>query len=142
MKKHTRPILGIHPLESRDVPATMSVVDVDGDLVTIATSKGTDAQLTAVVNLVAGGVPGGKAITAISLANDSAFDGTNLTVTAKPGPLGGDGLVNVGQVIAIGLDLGTVTIDGGLISSFNAGKNTPASTVKAINAHSVSGGSV
>jgi hypothetical protein len=133
---------GFERLESRDVPGTLSTIDVDGDLVTIATSKGTDAQLAAVLSLAASGVPGGQRIDVINLAGNAVFDGTNLTVTAKRGPLGGDGLVNVGQVLAAGLDLGTVTIDGGLIFTFKAGKNTPASTVKAINVHSVSGTNV
>jgi hypothetical protein len=129
----------IERLESRDVPASMSIVDVDGDLVTVKTSKGTDAQLTAVVTLAASGVPGGKAINGINLGSNAVFDGTDLAVTAKPGPLGGDGLVNVFGINATNLDLGTVTIDGGLTGYVTVGKNTPISKVKAINVRSAFG---
>src|SRR4029434_7524874 len=42
------------------------------------------------------------------------FIGANLTVIAKRGPTGGDGLVNIGTLDARGVTLGKVTIDGDL----------------------------
>jgi hypothetical protein len=108
----------LEALEARIAPAKLlTLVDVDGDLITITTSKGTDAQLAAVVSTSspAGAVTGGVQINAINLQNNAAaFDGTDLTVTAKPGPLGGNGLVNVSTINATGLSLGTVTIKGDL----------------------------
>lgn len=129
----------IERFESRDVPGVLNLVDVDGDLVTVATTKGNDAQLASAVVRIPAGVPGGQKIFQINLFANAVFDTADLTVTAKPGPLGGDGLVNVGDINAAGLDLGTVTIDGGMTGPVSAGKNTPESTVKAINAHFVSG---
>jgi hypothetical protein len=132
-------------LESRIAPAKLlSLVDVDGDLISITTTKGTDAQLLAVVSKTnpAGAVPGGVAISEINLADNlAAFDGASITVTARRGPLGGDGLVNVGAIIAAGLDLGSVTVKGDLAELY-AGKNTPASKVAAISVNSATGSPV
>ena len=127
----------IEPLESRIAPATLSLIDVDGDLVSIVTSKGTNAQLATAVTLSAAGVPGGMSIDTINLASNVVFDGTDLAVSGKVGPLGGDGFVNVGKIDATGLDLGVVKIGGALTDAFKAGKNTPASTVQKIDAHAV-----
>lgn len=131
----------IEPLEARIAPAAvLTLTDVDGDLVTIKTSKGTNADLAAVVttSMPAGSVPGGVAIDTINLAANAIFDGTNLSVTAKPGPLGGDGLVNVASITALGLDLGTVKI-GGDLQNLDAGKNSVASRIKTIDVQSTSG---
>jgi len=132
----------IEVLETRIAPAKLlTLVDVDGDLITITTTKGTDADLLAAVttSTPAGAVPGGVFINVINLgANAAAFDGTSITITAKRGPLGGDGLVNVGTIVATGLDLGTVTVKGDLFD-IDAGKNTPGSKVAAINVDSTTG---
>src|SRR5688572_23147167 len=132
----------IEPLEARIAPARLSLIDVDGDLITITTTKGTDAELDAAVSsfAVAGAVPGGETIDTINLTGD--FDGTSLSVTAKRGPLGGDGLVNVNVISAFGLDLGTVTVKGNL-ADLDAGKiGIPASKIVAINVHSARGNSI
>ena len=77
----------------------------------------------------------------ISLGNNPVFDGTNLSITAQPGPLGGDGLVNVGHSSAINMDLGTVTVKGNL-QDLDAGKNALTSNIQAINVNSTSGTAV
>ena len=110
----------IEPLESRIAPAAVfTFTDVDGDRVTIATSKGTNAQLAAILTHPAVGL--GEELQRIDFSLDAAtFAGTNLTVTATRTALGGDGLANVGFIDAgagdggAALDLGLVVIRGDL----------------------------
>ena len=139
--KYSPDYAGIELLESRIAPAAMvHFIDVDGDAVTIKTSKGTTADLMAVVmtSVPPGAVPGGVQIDNISLTFIAVFDGTDLSVTAKPGPLGGDGLVNVAIINATSQNLGTVTVQGDL-RTLAAGKNLPGSKIKTINVNSTSG---
>jgi hypothetical protein len=133
----------VEALESRIAPAAVfTFTDVDGDAVTVKTSKGSNADLAAVIttSTPAGSVAGGLKLDTINLAMNPVFDGTDLSVTAKPGPLGGDGLVNVARIGAIGLDLGVVKIGGDLVD-FDAGKNSPASKIKGIDLQTTSGAS-
>jgi hypothetical protein len=112
MKTHS-----IEPLESRVAPAAIvTFTDVDGDLVTVKTSKGSEILLQSVLTLAdePGGVAGGKELQTINLGANGLFQGTSLTVTAKRTSLGGDGLVNVGYVNATNLDLAAVRITGDL----------------------------
>jgi hypothetical protein len=110
-------------LESRIAPAavfvnarTAAYDDVDGDHVTVSFSKsiltdGAGGNVTSVVQVNAGGQ-----LTTIDLTGVLA-SGTNITVTAKPGPTGGDGLANVGYIkasAAHGQALGVVKITGDL----------------------------
>jgi hypothetical protein len=126
--------MNIEPLESRIAPATFTYADVDGDFVTIKTSKGTDAQLAVIITpfLVASGL--GMELQEINFsAGASTFAGTTLSVTAKRTSTGGDGLVNVGYIDATdtdggnALDLGVVTIKGDL-GRINAGDATTATS--------------
>jgi len=88
--------------------------DLDGDLITMTVSKGT---LTADnFRMIAG--TNGSALAKLSL--DATFAGADIIVTAKPGPTGGDGLVNLGRIIVNGADLGNVTIPG-TIAEIDAG---------------------
>jgi hypothetical protein len=109
------------PLESRIAPAAVfTFKDVDFDDVTIRTSKGTNAQLAAIVTLAASGA--GQQLQKIDFSTDAAtFAGTDLTITARRAGAGiGDGLVNVGAIDATGanggtaLDLGAISIRGDL----------------------------
>jgi len=90
--------------------------DWDGDLVTIKTSKGTlDAaqfKLSSPNPLTGGAHLIYADFTAATTGNE--FIGAGLTVTAKRGPTGGDGLVNVGTLDARGVVLSKVSIDGDL----------------------------
>src|SRR4030095_7902060 len=96
--------------------AVVTFTDVDGDLVTVTTSKGSDSLLQSVLTLVdeTGGVAGGKELQTINLGANGLFQGTSLTVTARRTSLGGDGFVNVGYVNATNLDLAAVRITGDL----------------------------
>lgn len=126
--------MNIEPLESRIAPAALfKFIDVDGDAVTLTTSKGTNADLAAIVTVVDEGI--GKELQRIDFSlNASVFAGTNLTITAKRTAAGGDGLVNVGFIDAsdtaggTALDLGTISIRGdlGRIEAGDASTGTTA----------------
>ncbi|HEV7402118.1 MAG TPA: autotransporter-associated beta strand repeat-containing protein [Chthoniobacteraceae bacterium] len=91
---------------------SITYTDGDGDLVTIKTT--TKATFTAdeFTLVPLGGAIGGSTLAEIDLG--VAFKNLPLTITAKRGPLGGDGFVNVGYVNAAGVDLGAVSIAGDL----------------------------
>jgi hypothetical protein len=123
-------------LEVRVVPAaTFTYFDLDGDKVTITTSKGADADLAApgVLNFDTGDPNINRQLRLIDLSLNPVFAGTNLSITAKRDPVrGGDGLVAVGRIDAadeggdagdIALDLGVVTIEGDL-GNIDCGTNT------------------
>ncbi|MHA3772499.1 beta strand repeat-containing protein [Verrucomicrobiota bacterium sgz303538] len=100
----------VEPLEARIAPATLTFVDIDGDEVTITTSKGSNADLAAAVNpfLVDSGA--GKQLQKIDLASNPVFHGTNLSITAQSGALLSS--VDVGYIDATGIDLGKVIVHG------------------------------
>jgi hypothetical protein len=86
--------------------------DWDGDLVTIKATKGTldraQFKLSAPNPLT-----GGSHLIYANFTNPE-FAKANLTLTAKRGPTGGDGLINVGTLDARGVTLGRVSVDGDL----------------------------
>jgi hypothetical protein len=111
------------PLEARIAPAAVfTYTDIDGDDVTIKTSKGTNADLQAMGVLFFSDVDPThpRQLQTIDLSSNAVFAGTSLSVMAKRSATnGGDGRVNVGYIDAFGpagvdLDLGTVVIDGDL----------------------------
>ncbi len=114
----------IEPLEARIAPAAVfTYIDVDGDLVTIKTSKGNNNQLADIVVpfLSSEGVPNGQELQQIDFSmNAAVFKGTDLSVTAVRSNGAGDGRVNVGYIDATSpddgasLDLGNVKISGDL----------------------------
>lgn len=104
-------------LEPRRVMASFSFADVDGDLVTVQTSHGTDGMLRSALTLVRVGADRFQ-LTKVAL-NDPAFAGTQLTITARSGASRGDGQVNVG-LITSNFDLGSITV-GGDLASLRAG---------------------
>ena len=122
-------------LESRIAPAAVyHFTDIDGDQVTISTSHGTNAQLATAVHLVSAGALGGYLLTELDLSSQPAiFNGTDLTITAHRGPLGGDGLTTLDDLHATGLDLGNVSVQGTLVA-LEAGKNAINSHVGSITA--------
>lgn len=132
--KSNRSNSAIESLETRIAPAGIfTFQDVDGDAVTIKTSKGTNAQLEAVLFLVDAGI--GKQLQKIDLSANPVFAGTDLSVvSARKGT--GDGLVNVGYIDATdfggmgtSLDLGKVTVDGDL-GQIDAGTGATGPAVK------------
>ncbi len=90
--------------------------DWDGDRVTLTTTKGTlDAaqfKLSAPNPLTGGSHLLYADFTAATTGTE--FTRTTLTFTAKRGPAGGDGLVNLGTLDARGVTLGKITVDGDL----------------------------
>ena len=84
-------------------------MDVDGEEVTVTTSKGTDEALLDAATLTASG--GGQILRLLDLSSNPAFKGTHISITTDGT---GDGLVAVGYIDATGLDLGNVTIAGDL----------------------------
>ncbi len=98
---------------------TYTYTDVDGDIVTVKTTKGQLDPLMFSLVSQPGAVLGGKLLQKLDLALALGVDGfdpsgATITITAKPGPLGGDGFVNVGDINAAGLNLGAVTVAGDL----------------------------
>ncbi len=114
--------MNIEALEARIAPAILfTYTEFDGDLVTVSISKGAagDAIFTHPA------VPGlfGDQLEKIDLNGNQVFKGANITITAKPqdlngnGLIRGDGLANVGFIDASGaggIDLGAVKINGDL----------------------------
>jgi len=120
----------IELLETRIAPAAVfSYTDVAGNKVTIVTSKGTNADLAA----AAGDITAGQ-LEILNLGN-SAFSGANVTITAKPQHGIGDGLVDIGSIVAAGINLGVVTVHGN-IGEFGAGDST-GMAVKSLNVVSI-----
>jgi len=119
-------------LESRIAPASLTFLDVDGETVTIQTSKGSLADLTTAAKLTASGM--GFQLGELDL-RAAVFQGTTVSVLAETGGLGDD-KVNVGFLNALGRDLRTVTI-GGELDRINAGD--ARSSTAAIRALTVGG---
>src|SRR5262245_38936665 len=116
-------------LESRLTPtAFFTYTDVDGDPVTVTTSRGTNADLAAI--LVFSEKAGPRQLQTIDFAARSAvFAGTDLTVTTTGKPIpGGNSSANVGYIHATGTDLGAIRIRGdlGRIDAGDAVRTTPA----------------
>jgi hypothetical protein len=110
-------------LEGRDVPSvvivnatTATYTDVDGDHVTIKVSKG--ILKAGDFTTLATGL--GDQLQQINLTG-SHFERTNLTVSVVK-VAGGDGLANVGEIRYLGLDFGTVVVNGDL-GRITAGSN-------------------
>jgi hypothetical protein len=89
---------------------TATYTDVDGDLVTVKRSAGTFVMGDFTISTGSGGGQL-RTLNITPAPNDAPV---SLTITAKPGPLGGNGLVNVGEILATGIPLGTVTVAGDL----------------------------
>lgn len=113
---------------------TVQYMDVDGDVVTVKTSKGkfSGGQF----GWKDSGTVGGEQLQFLDFRGLTAFDGANITISAEPAPgspTPGNGKVNVGLIIAAnvdsnslqftsGIDLGTVSIEGDL-GRIDAGDN-------------------
>ena len=107
--------------------------DVDGDFVTVKTSKGTDVDLAGVVTLATTGQ--GLQLEKLDFsAMPTIFAGTDVSITAKRTSVGGDGFANVGYIDATdanggaAIDLGQVQIRGdlGAIDAGDATNNSNA----------------
>jgi hypothetical protein len=89
---------------------TATLLDTDGDLITVRVNKGRLAQADFTLGAF------DRGLVALNLGDDGTeFRGANVSITATI-PTGGtgDGLVNVGSIAASGLDLGVVSVRGDL----------------------------
>ena len=121
----------IEGLEPRIAPASMLTFnDIDGDRVTVNSSLGT--LTPAMLDL---SNPGGNS-QLYSLLLPASFAGSKISIVAtKVG--NGDGRVNVGQILAAGIDLRSVSVDGDL-GKLVVGDDDPATAaVRTFTAHSI-----
>jgi hypothetical protein len=84
-------------------------IDVDGDLITVTTDKGSWAGDNFV--LVPAGL--GAQLALVTIAGDRTFAGASITISAERAG-SGNGFVNVGAIDARGVNLDHVTVDGDL----------------------------
>lgn len=106
----------IEHLEPRIAPAAVfTFTDVDGDLVTVKSSKGTNPQLEATLMLSNSGM--GRKVDQITLTA-GVYQGADFSIEART-PAGGigDGLVHIAKFSAAGVHLGKVKIDGDLLDA-------------------------
>jgi len=136
-----RTILGLDELEPRLVPAgfnDFSFTNVDGSLVRVHLSRPllTNANESSIFTVDNQGL--GQQLEEINLTSlRAAANGLSLTVAAVPGPLGGDGFVNVGFIDATGINLGALTIHGDL-GAIDAGRQSrPATALTALTVQSM-----
>ncbi len=112
----------IAPVVTLVNPTTATYTDVDGDLVTIKTSKGTLGLSD--FFLFSSGAVGGAQLAAVNFEDDGAeFRNADLTITAARTAIGGDGRVNVGRIDATGVDLRNVSVEGDLRAIFAGDAN-------------------
>lgn len=129
MNTSARTFSCIEPLEARIAPAAVVIItDIDGDTVSVKTSKGTVAQLTAALKLSGMGLNGTireiDFSTVPLVGGVNSFAGTDLTISVVKQGASGDGHVSVGYIDAsasngtgmdgVGLALGRVKVAGDL----------------------------
>jgi hypothetical protein len=125
--------LAAEPLEARDAPATLvnptTVVysDVDGDTVTVRTTKGTfDLASNFLFHDTDPGPAVREQLQRLTVT-DPEFEEASLTVAAvRSAQNGGDGFANVGHINANFRHMGTVSVDGDL-GQIDAGNSAPGS---------------
>ena len=100
-----------------------SFTDVDGDLVTVTTTKGAFAANDFTFGGFGAGLTNGYQLQSLDIS-DAAFAGATVKFVAKPTALGGDGHVNVGVIDASGRDLAALTVPGD-VSRITAGDLDP-----------------
>lgn len=93
-------------------PKSVVFTDLDGDTVTLKTTKGRIGPANLQFRPGLGGTP--AQLAGIDLLGDTAFKGATITLTAKPKAGLGDSFANVGLIDATGLDLASVIIPGDL----------------------------
>jgi len=129
----------LESLEPRIAPASATFIDVDGDNVTVTSSKGSSNDLQAIVDggLVNSGA--GKQLTVIDFtgAGGAAFAGTNLDIHVTLRAAAGDGLVNVGEINATGFDLGAVKVGGDLAKMLAGDARAANGSVKSVDVQSI-----
>lgn len=129
----------LEPLEDRIAPASATFSDVDGDIVKITTSKGTEQDIS-------GAVTGGahSVISKIDLSANPVFGGTSIKVFVSEKAPAGDGVVNVQAIDAGGHDLGSLEVSGDLAKLTVGDLKYANGSVKSVKVQSigVNGGAV
>lgn len=120
-----QPDSGLTPLNA----STATYTDSDGDLVTVKVSKGT---LTSANFQMVKTADGARAELRVLDLSSAQFAGANVTITAKKVGTAGDGLVNVGRIIASGVDLGAVKVGGGLAEIISGDGNASQLELKSL----------
>jgi len=119
---HLAPIVMKHlhsslePLEPRIAPAGLiAYTEPDGDVVTVKTSLGDSAGLLSLCTFTTP-VNGKKILQKLDLNtfDTTTYDGSDISITVTKRGDFGDGLVAVGAIDAVGIDLGKVTLKGDL----------------------------
>ena len=92
--------------------------DIDGDLVRVASSRGTNQQLAAAIHFTKapnGAVAGSRTIESIDLSRP-LFSGTSLSISVPTTPGGGDGRVDIGGITIGSGGVSVIGIDGSFSS--------------------------
>lgn len=127
MRRH--PLPRVEQLEPRLALAGLATfTDFDGDTVTVRSTRGTDVELAAALGLVPSGFMGGMQLERVDLTAWS-FARTSLFISARPSVLGGNGLVDVGEIVT-SHDIGMVSVGGdlGRILAGDSNESTPGMT--------------
>jgi autotransporter-associated beta strand protein len=96
--------------------------DVDGDLVTVKTTKGTFTKTNFAFGSLGTSIVNGYQFQGLYPSAD--FANARITITAKPSALGGNGRVNLGALLYNGIDLASFTLPGD-IAFAQGGDNDP-----------------
>lgn len=121
----------LEPLEARIAPASAVFTDADGDIVKVTTTKGTNADLQALVDT---GNDMGQMKT-LDLTSTYAGSDVKFSVTSRGAS--GDGLVNVWHIKATGFDLGAVEVAGDLSKLTVGDTNYANGSVKSVKVQSI-----
>jgi hypothetical protein len=125
----------IEPLESRIAPASLtghvlSYTDLDGDKVTISFSKGTLSAANFTFDNAFGGT-GTQQLQRIDLSGVTDVEGSNISVNVVR-DAAGDGVAHIGEIIAIGRDLGVVKTKGDVGKILAGNGALPAAAIKSL----------
>lgn len=102
-------------LENRlALAAVLQYIDIDGDIVTVKTSQGSENDLTTALVFSAAATNVRRQLQTVDfLSNPTVFGGTTLAITVKKAG-DGDGLAAVGRIRAFGMNVGKISIQGDL----------------------------
>jgi hypothetical protein len=159
LSKSRKVVLNVEQLETRFAPATLvnattlTYRDFDGDNVRVKFSKPIldAANANAIFSFDTGSVDGSNAtpqqLRSINLAGIDSATGTSITTRATRSSVhGGDGFAAVGEIDALFLNLGKVTIDGDLgrfrTGTEGVGRGAAGLTVQSIGRFGTSTGAV
>lgn len=134
------PVLPSDQIINKNSPTVVTFTDVDGDLVTVKTTK----PILDAGDFFGIATGAGVQIQLIDFSDDGvAAKGMGLTISAKPqdvnsdGKLDGDGSVNIGAINGTGIDLGAVSIAGDLGRILAGDSDLPSTGLKSLTVQSL-----